>query len=129
MRLWVASGILAVATSGCACDLPLEITGTVRYLESGKSLKGAEIQLLSVGDQVPPSLPKVETYAVTFSDEDGNYSFKVERDHGFMVQLVPSACHYMGDRMPVRADAAEQLEGVIKVVVDLGTRADQCHKD
>lgn len=128
MRLWVASGIIAVAFSGCARHIPLEITGTVRYLESGKSLRGAEVQLLSVGNQVPPNLPKFETYAVTFSDENGNYSFKVERDHGFMVQLVPSACHYMGDRMPVRADAAEQLEGVMKVVVDLGTRADQCPK-
>lgn len=129
MESWAASAIVAVVSAGCVQGASLEITGTVRYLDSGEPLRGAEVHLLLVGDQVPPNLPKIETSATTISDESGNYSFKTDQDRGYMIQLVPSDCRYLGDRMPVRVDSAERTSETMKVIVDLSTRVDQCAKD
>ncbi|NZA26355.1 hypothetical protein H0E84_08150 [Luteimonas sp. SJ-92] len=117
----------AVTFTGCAQDRPLEIAGTVRYLETGQVLEGAEIHLLLVGDQMPPQLPEMTTISVAFSDKEGRYSFQADENHGFMIQLVPSTCQWLGDRVPVRNEAGEEAEGVTRITVDLNTRVDNAH--
>lgn len=126
MRSWFVSSITVILFAGCAKESPLEISGKVRFFDSNEPLKGAEVHLLVIGSQLPPDMPMIETSSVTFSDENGDYKFLTGQDGAYMVQLIPSECRYLGDRMPVHIKYAERTGKLRKVVVNLNTGIDRC---